>query len=208
VRQIRRIIGFDAKGMVSLALWLVRRQHGVPPGATTLPYIKEQRPLLLIFLMVQVVETVVAEILLRGLGVPDGVRVTVLFLDVYSIFIVLAIYAACATRPHVVSAHELRIRNGAFFDARIPRDLISSVRLARAYNETGKFDVKGGRLALAIASQTNVIVELTEPVVVTRPLGLLAEITGVRIFCDDPAAAVAALQPGWVGATSTGRAGE
>lgn len=192
--QVRRIMAFDAKGMISLVLWVARRRDGVPPGATPVPYVREQTPSLLILLFVMVVETPATELLLRALDAPVALRSVMLVLDVYSIVLVLAIGAACVTRPHVVSATELRVRYGAFFDVRIPRDLISSVRLTRNYNETGMVTVKDGRLGVAVSSQTNVVIELTEPVTVIRPLGRRAEVTTVRFFADTPGSALTALQ--------------
>jgi hypothetical protein len=119
--------------------------------------------------------------------------VVILGVDIYGILVGLAVIAACVTRPHVVSERVLRIRYGAFFDLRIPREMIRSARLARNYNEQGMVSVTDGRLAAAVSSQTNVIVELAEPVTVVRPLGRRAEASTVRFFADDPAAALAAL---------------
>ncbi|MBO3749372.1 hypothetical protein J5X84_25115 [Streptosporangiaceae bacterium NEAU-GS5] len=202
--MLRRILGFDAKGVVSVALWVARRRHGVPAGAVALPYAREQATLLMLFVFLQVVETFAAELLLRAWNVAPGVRGTVLFVDVYSIFVVLAIGAAGATRPHVVTADELRVRYGAFFDLRVPRALISSVRLTRSYDEQGMVRVGDGRLAVAVSSQTNVVVELSEPVTAVRPLGKTAEVTTVRFFTDTPGAALTALS---AGASRTGSDG-
>ncbi|WP_329086189.1 hypothetical protein [Streptosporangium sp. NBC_01469] len=44
-------------------------------------------------------------------------------------------------------------------------------------------------------SQTNVVVELTEPVIVVRPLGRRAEATTIRFFTDTPDAVLNALRP-------------
>ncbi|GAA4225919.1 hypothetical protein FHR32_008868 [Streptosporangium album] len=192
--QVRRFMEFDVKGMASLVLWVARRRDGVPPGATALPYSGEQSSTILVLLFMMAVETVAVELLLKALGVPDGLRVLVLVVDVYGIVVGLAVGAACVTRPHVVSSEELRVRYGAFFDLRIPRRLISSVRLSRSYNEPGVVTVENGRLGVAVSSQTNVIVELAEPVTVVRPLGRRAEATTVRFFTDTPGATLAALQ--------------
>lgn len=191
--KVRRIVGFDAKGVASIVLWLLRRRDGVPPGATALPYSGEQRVLMTIMVGVLAVETVAMELLLAALGASAGLRGVVLALDLYSILLTLAIAAACATRPHVVTADELRVRSGAFFDLRIPRSLITSVRLARNYNEPGMVTVRDGRLGLAVSAQTNVVVELSEPVTAVRPLGATAPVRLVRFFTDTPAEAVAAL---------------
>ncbi|MEV5559848.1 hypothetical protein AB0L44_39915 [Nonomuraea wenchangensis] len=193
--QVRRIVGFDLKGVISLALWVARRRHGVPDGATAVSYSRAQTLTMVIFLGAMVVELVGAEVLLRAFGATAGLRAVVLVADAYAVLIVLAVIAACVTRPHVVSGDEVRIRYGAFFDLRVPRERIARVRHVRNYNESGTVKVDGDRLAVAVASQTNLILELTEPVTAVRPLGSRAEVRTIRLFADDPTAALAVLRP-------------
>lgn len=190
---VRRIVGFELRGMSAIALWALRRRDGVPPGAVALPYWREQASTLLALLFVMAVETVGTELLLRALGAPAGLRAVFLVVDVYSVVAVLAILAARATRPHVVSPGELRIRSGVFLDLRVPRRLITSVRRVRNYNESGMASVEDGRLAVAMSSQTNVQAELSEPVTVVRPLGGRAQITTIRFFSDIPGTALEVL---------------
>jgi hypothetical protein len=104
-------------------------------------------------------------------------------------------YAACVTRPHVITGDELRLRYGAFFDLRIPRERIVSVRLTRNRDEEGMIRVKDGTLAVVVGSQTNVIVELDEPITVVRPMGGRAEASTIRFFADTPDPVPAALRP-------------
>lgn len=191
--RVRRILSFDVRGMASLALWITRRRHGVPPGAVAVPYSREQSPFLLLILFVTVLETVGTEVLLRGLGVPAGLRTVFLVLDVYATLATLAIWAAGVTRPHVVSERELRIRSGAFLDVRVPRRLIASARKSHNYNARGMVSVEERRLAVAVSSRTNVVVELLEPVTVVRPLGSEAQVTEIRFFSDAPGPALDAL---------------
>ncbi|AWS43285.1 hypothetical protein [Streptosporangium sp. 'caverna'] len=193
--QVRKVTEFELKGMASLVLWMGRRRNGVPSGATAVPYSKEQTPLLLVILFAMIVETVAVDLLLIALDVSDGLRVLVLVIDLYGIVFGLALGAACVTRPHVVTPDELRIRYGAYFDLRVPRELISSVRLSRNYNESGMVTAVDGRLGVAVSSQTNVIVELTEPITAVRPLGGRVEVTTIRFFADTPNAALNALRP-------------
>ncbi|GAA3970384.1 hypothetical protein GCM10023085_60740 [Actinomadura viridis] len=197
--KVRRLTGFEARGMASLYLWAARRRHGVPPGATAVGYSREERSTALLWLFAMAVETAGVDILLRGIGAPAELRYAVLVIDLYGLLIGLAVHAAAVTRPHVVSAGELRVRYAGFFDARIPRDRIAAVRAARNYNEQGVITVEDGRLAVAVASQTNIVVELTEPVAIVRPLGRRAEVTAIRFFADEPEAALQALRT--VGAT-------
>ncbi|GGS70476.1 hypothetical protein GCM10010156_31710 [Planobispora rosea] len=193
--KVRRIMEFELRSVLSLLQWAVRHRAGMSPGATAVPYWGGQATMWVMLMFAMVVETVGVEILLRALEVPDGVRITVLVLDVYGILYGLALAAACVTRPHVVSADELRVRYGVYLDLRIPRELISSVRTARNYNEPGMVSVRDGRLGVAVSSQTNVVVTLSEPVTVVRPLGESAEVTEVRFFAEAPAGVLAALQP-------------
>jgi hypothetical protein len=192
---VRRIMAFDFQGMHSLVLWAARRRHGVPPGATALSYSGAQTATMLAFLFAMVVELVGLEIILRAVGAPAGVRAVVFLIDAYSVLIVLAIIAACVTRPHVVSADELRVRYGAFFDLRIPRERIASVRQVRNYDESGLIRIEDGRLAVVVSSQTNIVVELAGPVIAVRPLGRRAEVTAVRFYADAPRATLDALRP-------------
>ncbi|MBE3013695.1 hypothetical protein IL992_31615 [Microbispora sp. NEAU-D428] len=192
--RVRTIMEFELKGMVSLVLWIARRRVGVPPGATALTYSREQAPVLLVLLFLMTVETIGVDLLLIGMDVPDAVRLPVLAADVYGIVYCLMLGAACATRPHVVTGKELRIRYGVYFDLRVPRDLIASVRLSRSYDERAMVRVADGRLSVAVSHQTNVTVELVEPVTVVRPLGSRAEASVIRLFADDPRAALDALR--------------
>ncbi|MFC4534763.1 hypothetical protein [Sphaerisporangium dianthi] len=193
--KVRRVAAFDGNGLLSLVLWVARRRHGVPPGAVAVSYARQLTPVLTALLTVMIVETVGAELLLRAIGAPVWLRVTILVLDLYGVQFGLAHAAACVTRPHVVSAGELRVRHGVFFDLRVPRELITSVRVSPNYNESGMVRVKDGTLAVEVSSQTNVVVELSAPVTVVRPLGRRAEVTAIRLFADDPSAAVRALRP-------------
>lgn len=193
--QVHRIMAFDLKGMVSLILWVTRRRDGVPPGATAVSYWREQLSTLLLFLFAMAVETVALDLLLRGIHAPAGLRNVILVIDLYGLLFGLAVGAGYVTRPHVVTADELRIRYGAFFDLRVPRGQIASVRLVRNFNEEGMIKVAGERLSVAASAQTNVLVELTEPITVVRPLGRRAEARVIHFFADTPKAVLDALTP-------------
>ncbi len=193
--QVRRVMAFELKSLTSLALWVMRRRDGVPAGASAMPYSGAQSPTLLMLLFAMTVETVVVDLLLNALDAPEGLRLPVLVADVYGIVYGLALGAACATRPHVVTPRELRVRYGVYFDLRVPRELISTVRLSRTYDEGGMVTVADGRLSVAVSHQTNVVVELTEPLTVVRPLGRRAEVTTIRFFADTPDAVLSALRP-------------
>lgn len=120
-------------------------------------------------------------------------RAVVVALDVYQLLFVLGLGAASATRPHVVTAGEMPIRYGAYFDLCVPRELIASVKVSRNYDARGVVNVADGRLTLAVDAQTNLIVHLTEPIAVTRPLGRREHVTTIRLYADEPASAAKSL---------------
>lgn len=204
--KVRRLMGSEVKGMVSLVLWAGRRRHGVPPGAVTLSYHREQATLMSGFLFACVIELVGVEILLRSLGAPAALRGVLTALGAYGVLFVLTVIAGLVTRPHVVTADELRVRYGTYFDLRIPRSLVAGVQHKRSYTETGTVTTDGDCLVLAANSQTNLVVELTGTVVAVRPLGRREHVRVLRFFADDPSAAVEALRPS-VAVGPAGRAG-
>ncbi|MFC7104156.1 hypothetical protein ACFQQB_29190 [Nonomuraea rubra] len=103
-------------------------QAGVPEGATVVTYAREQAFVLTLFAFAMAVETVVIDLLLVALGVPEWLRFGVLIADLYGLLFVAMMAAGCATRPHVVTSDEVWIRYGAYFEVRVPRDLIAAVR--------------------------------------------------------------------------------
>ncbi|SDI54358.1 hypothetical protein [Nonomuraea jiangxiensis] len=189
-----RILGFEVKGLAAVGLWLARRRHGVPPGATAVTYAKEQYFTMSLMMFAMVVEAVVVDLLLVAMSAPAGVRYAVLVLDVYGLLFGLALVAACVTRPHVVTADEVRIRYGAYLDVRVPRHLIASVHTSRSYHERAMIAVADGRLTVAVASTANVTIRLTEPITFERPLGAVAEAHTIRFFADRPEILVTALR--------------
>ncbi|WJK32766.1 hypothetical protein [Solwaraspora sp. WMMA2065] len=189
---LRRLVGFEAAGMVSLWLWVRRRRHGVPESATAVPYAGAVASTMVMFLVVSIVELVAVEILLRAIGAPDPLRHAILLIDAYGVLIALAVIAATVTRPHVIGPDEIRVRNAAFLDVRVPRRLVTEVRLVRNYNEQGTIRVDGDVLIVSAIAQTNLVVELAEPLRVVRPLGRIAHVRTIRFFADDPVAALSA----------------
>ncbi|MEW9554520.1 hypothetical protein [Nonomuraea sp. NPDC050783] len=196
VRMVLRVLGFELKGLAGIGLWVLRRRHGVPDGAVAVPYAKEQAFTLGLMGFAMAVETVVVDLLLVALGVPGWVRYPVLVGDVYGLAFALMTAATCATRPHVVTGGELRVRYGAYLDVRVPRERIAAVRTTRDDNAQRLVSLEDGHLRVAVGSRTNVSVELAGPVAFTRPLGRRGEATRITFFADDPEAAVAALRHG------------
>ncbi|MFD3871299.1 hypothetical protein [Streptomyces sp. NPDC058623] len=195
---VRRLLLHELRAVASLGRWVLRREHGVRPGDVTAGYTGPQTAMMYGLVFVSVVETVALAFLIPW----PAVHRVVLVLDVYGILLVLALHAACVTRPHVVRPDgSLRIRYGALFDLTVPADAVTSVRVDRRYPQgrlvtlsDGPEGGDGEVLDLIVGSQTTVTLELNRPLEFRRPLGARARARTIRFHADDPRALVAALR--------------
>ncbi|GCD46261.1 hypothetical protein [Streptomyces paromomycinus] len=191
----RRLLAYEKRWMASLGLWVTRRRDGVGAGERALGYARAQAPMWYGLLFVCVVETVGATMLLAKIPVAHWVM---LVLDVYTLALVLGLQAAAVTRPHVVGPGGLRVRNGALLDVWIPLERIASVRYDLRFPKTEtagrQTQEQDGVLELAVAAQTCVTVELTEPVTAVKLLGQRVQARTVRFYADEGRAAVAAVR--------------
>ncbi|WP_420080946.1 hypothetical protein ACN6AT_25155 [Streptomyces sp. JL4002] len=190
--QVRRLLRHELKAGVSLGWWALRRTHGVRPGDLAAAYTGPQTAVMYGMVFVSVVETVALAFLIPW----PAVHRVVLALDVYGILLVLALHAACVSRPHVVRPDgSLRIRYGALFDLAVPPDAVASVRVERRYPEGRLVTLsEDGVLDLIVGSQTTVTLELNRELDFTRPLGARGRARTVRFHADDPRAVVTALR--------------
>ncbi|MFD8884681.1 hypothetical protein ACFV0H_19485 [Streptomyces erythrochromogenes] len=190
--QVRRLLRHELHAGASLGWWVLRRKHGVRPGDLAAAYTGPQTAMMYGMVFVSVVETVALALLIPW----PAVHRVVLVLDVYGILLVIALHAACVTRPHVVGADgTLRIRYGALFDLAVPPDAVASVRVERRYPEGRLVTLsQGGVLDLIVGSQTTVTLELNRPLTFTRPLGTRASARTIRFHADDPRTLVSALR--------------
>ncbi|WP_093175797.1 hypothetical protein [Sinosporangium album] len=175
--------------LADLPRWAARRAD-VATGDTAAGYAAQQRMVMFIFAGVLAVETVALEVLLQAFDVPLWIRLIVLVLDVAGVVGVLATIAACEVRPHVVGADGLLVRYGTLFELRVPYTLVAGARIDHRFNEEGTVRLAPGALHVAVSSQTNVVVTLTDEIEVPGR----GRAKAVRLFADDPAATVAAVQ--------------
>lgn len=185
--KVRRIVGHELRVFASLVRWAARRRHGVPAGADAFPYARGQAVMMYGITFVCVVESFGMWALLRDWPTLHHV---VLFLDVYTVLMVLGLHAASVTRPHVVTDDTLRVRRAAHVDVRIPLERIASVRRENRYTHTPR----EGELNLDVGAQTSITLELTAPVRHFTFLGRPQEIRLVRLHAEDPDALARALE--------------
>ncbi|MFW6690078.1 hypothetical protein [Streptomyces sp. MAR4 CNX-425] len=191
---VRRLAVHEVKLFAATLRWLARRpKHGVGPGDLAVAYAPGQAFTFYGFLFVSVVETVALALVIPW----PVVHAVVLVLDVWGIYFILALQAACVVRPHVVGADgSLRVRYGVLLDIPVPAGLIANARLERRFPDGGGLlRLAGdGTADLAVGGQTTVTVELTEPVRFVRPLGRPGEARVLRFYAEDPRPVVAALR--------------
>ncbi|WP_227996991.1 hypothetical protein [Nocardia australiensis] len=190
---VGKLIVHELKLFTSFLRWGTRRgPHGVGKDDVAVPYASGQAAIMYSFLVVCVVETVALAYLIPW----PPVHTIVLVLDVWGVFFIVALQASCVVRPHVIGADgSLRLRYGALLDIHIPAHRIASARVERRYPDSGPAAVdRDGGADLAVASQTTVTVELTEPIAFARPLGKLVEARTFRYYAEDPESTVATLR--------------
>lgn len=184
---VRHYLRNEGRTLASIWLLIRKRRDG---GEVAVPYAGAQRPLLVVFFLVSLVEA--AMFILVDLGVFATVLVHVV--DLYALVLVAGFFAANVTRPHVASPDELRVRYGALFDLRVPIEYVRAVRRAsKNHLGGGLINLGDDEFALALAFETNVLVELDRSVTVTRPLGKTGTARTLRFYADDPDSAVAAI---------------
>ncbi|MFF3642019.1 hypothetical protein [Streptomyces sp. NPDC002564] len=185
---LRRLVGHELRVLAGLARWATGRRHGVR-GPADLPFghARDQAAIMYGLTFVCVVEAFGMAVLLRDW--PTAHRV-MLVVDVYGVVLMIGLHAASVTRPHVLSADALRVRQGAHRDLRIPLALIDAVRAERRFTH----EAADGVLDLPVASTTSLTLELAGPVTAVGFLGGRREVTTVRLHADEPDGLLSALR--------------
>ncbi|MEU3624302.1 hypothetical protein BS329_05155 [Amycolatopsis coloradensis] len=178
--------------MAGLWLYLRRRVDGVADDAVAVPYGSNGKTIFIVFAVVSLVEAGLLWLIDFGL-VAD---LLLLVLGVYSVLLIFGIYAGTVVRPHVISSRELRVRYSSFYDVRIPRENVVSLRNLKESHEPAKTRAfrDGTWLSHDNYYETNLVAELREPITVTRPLGRTESVRVVKFTADDPEAAVEAYE--------------
>ncbi|GLF93950.1 hypothetical protein [Streptomyces yaizuensis] len=191
-RVLGRLLRHELRALHSIGLWVLRRRHGVGPGAHPAAHTGPQTAMMWGFIVVSVIETVALAVLIPW----PLVHAVLLVVDVYGVVLMIGMHAACVTRPHVAgAAGGLRIRYGALFDLRLTAADIREIRIERRFPEGKLIQPRDdGSLELIVGGQTTVVAELAGPVEYVRPLGRRGTAHTVRFHADDPVALVAAVR--------------
>jgi hypothetical protein len=124
------------------------------------------------------------------------VRYSLLVLGVWGLLWMLGLLASLRTNPHVVSAAGLRLRSGFQFDASIPWEQISAIRLRRSSTRR-KLQIEHDQTGASVALQgtNNVEVVFREPILVRFLDGRQASVDAIHFYADSPTALLTAAQP-------------
>ncbi|MFJ8913388.1 hypothetical protein [Amycolatopsis sp. NPDC102389] len=188
----RSVLRNESRTMAGLWLYLRRRRDGIDGDAVAVPYGANGKPIFIVLAAVSAVEAGLFWLIDFGLVVD----VLLLVLGVYSVLLVFGVYTGTVVRPHVISSREVRVRYSSFYDVRIPRENVVSLRHVKESHDPLKAKPFRDETWLSHDNfyETNLIAELREPITVTRPLGATESVRVVKFQADDPKAAVEAYE--------------
>lgn len=180
---ISRALRMEAGGWRSLYRWIAKKPR-TSPGATAFAYTMPVVALFWTFIGVSVVEVVAVDFLLHRWPIA---RIALLLLGLWGVVFMAGMLAALKVNPHEVGPEGLVVRNGIFFDERLPWSNIASIGQRLDNLDSSKsFQMDGTALHVVIGSSTNLVVTLHEPIVVRLP-DRDQEITELRFWADEPA---------------------
>ncbi|MFD9892022.1 hypothetical protein ACFWY9_21990 [Amycolatopsis sp. NPDC059027] len=184
---VRRYLSNERRAFASIWL-LLRRRKDVPSDGVALAYSGPRTPMLIVFAAVSFAETGLIWLIDLGLVID----LVLLVLGLYSALFVFGIFAASVTRPHVVSPREVWIRAGVFYDVRVPLTDVLSLRRHKQTHPPTVRTFTGDELIMHEDYDTNLVLELREPITVTRPLGGTESVRVIRCYAEEPDIAVSA----------------
>jgi hypothetical protein len=179
-------------GMWRSLFRMIARRPAVAPGARGFGYATAVVPILWAFIVLSAIEIPVFHLLIPW----PTVQAIGLVLGAYGLLWMIGLLASLKVHPHVVEEAGLRIRYSSTVDIPIPwADIVEIRGKTRTLEKSRTAQVEetadGRLLSIAISSQTNVELDLREPLVVQLFRGPTEPIDELRFFVDDPKAFLA-----------------
>lgn len=204
---IARFGALEATIWRSLAGWVFRRPLRLPPGGRPFGYPKAATPAIWVFVAVSAFEIPLVDLL-----IPSWTwRIIVGVLGLWGLLWMVGLVAVQYRHPHVVGPEWLRVRSGFSLDVLVPWDVVGEIRRgAQTIGSTeslvyaGDVDDRSRVLAVAISSQTNVLLTFRQPLEILVG-GRPEVINGIRVWADDPDGLVAAAREQCRRAATAGR---
>ncbi|HEX3004538.1 MAG TPA: hypothetical protein VHO27_10015, partial [Angustibacter sp.] len=183
----------ELRSFASLGLAMVGRR-AVPHGATPFSYTNGSFTLPAVVSVLSIAELAFVHVLVPW----PWLRVVLLVLTVWSLLIVLGLFAARRVHPHLVSSDTLCLRWGAreVVVTRLDNVLSADLRTSHAYSQPHAEDE---RLVLTQFQSTNVVLRLKEPVAAAAPVAKKQRphdfrVRHILLHVDDPDSFLMALR--------------
>ena len=171
----------------------IARRPAIPRGAAGFSHHKPVFTVLMIFIVLSAVEIPIVDLIVHRWPV---VRVLFLILGIWGVTWMFGLLCAYLMRPHTVGPEGIRVRQGLEIDVPLSWDDIASVARVKRVDEpkSPRIEETGASRTLVFRMQdeTAIEIELERPTVVRLPghgpKGGEQEITGIRLWVDDPGA--------------------
>lgn len=173
--------------MLHLALLRWGAPADVPDGARPFIYHTYLTPMLITFVVLQLIELSVVHLLLM-LWNPT-VAWVLLALSVWGVIWTVALIKSFRIYPVLLSDNSVQVRSGMIYDFDVPIAEIAEHECGFTSDELNAKSV----LNLAILSAPNVSLRFASPITIPTFFGGTRELTGVALRLDDSAAFIAAL---------------
>lgn len=171
----------------SLLRWMLRRP-AVPVGAEPVGYAQAVTPVMSLWIFASAAELPLVHVLIPW----DGVRIAALVLGVWGLVWMLGALAGLRIYPHLLTAGDLRVRNGALTEVVVPwsavatarsvdLDLPSSMRTLQPEETT-----EGTHLRVGVSGRANVTIDLHRPLLVRPTRNRELTVTRVSLWADEP----------------------
>lgn len=186
-RLARHAVLFEVAIYVALWRWVARRP-AVPSGATPIPYSRIAAPVLWLFIWGSAVEVVAVDLVVHHFG-WTLVRIPLLAVGIWSVVWMLGLLAAMRTRPHVLTATELRLRAGLRGEVIVPLAAVDGVttREAELSSTLKSLVVTDDALLVGVSGRTNVQLALAGATTLVTPRGEVV-VERVGLWADEPRA--------------------
>lgn len=193
-----RLVRMELRIYASIARAIARRP-AIPSGGSGFTYHKPVLTILIIFIVLSAVEIPILDLIVHQ-WLP--VRIGFLVLGIWGLTWMIGLLCAYLMRPHTVGPGGITVREGLEIDIPMGWDHIASVARRRTVDEPKTPRVtptdESGILSLRMQDETNVEIELEQPMTITlpgtSPKGGQHGVQCIRIWVDDPNAFMSAVR--------------
>ncbi|WP_128893290.1 hypothetical protein [Erythrobacter sp. HKB08] len=167
--------------MLRLALFRWGAEPHVPEGARGFAYHRVINPMIAVFLVLQVIEIVVVDLLVSHWS--ERAALVLLALGIWGALFLIALMKAFRLYPILLDDSGVHVRGGTLVDRRIPYHAIAAIEPSISAEEAKT----PGVLNAAILSHPNVVLRLSTPIEHRGFLGRTRSIERVAFRLDEPA---------------------